>query len=106
MLLSCFVLYLTVYVDYLIPSTWNYRITIEIETPEGTKSGSAVRQVQAQLQYPLNPDIGEVISDVFGEAVVIDLGERGVIFALINRDSYNEVYKAFPKSFKSSKILS
>jgi len=38
--------------------------------------------------------------------VVIDLGERGILFALINWDSYKEVYDAFPlDSFDIDKRL-
>ena len=33
--------------DYIVPSTWRYKITVEVETPEGIKSGSAVREVRA-----------------------------------------------------------
>ncbi len=88
--------------NYIFPSTWNYRITVEIETPEGVKTGSAVRQVKAQLQLPLNPDIGDIVHTVYGEAVAIDLGKRGIVFALIDWDSYYEVYKAFPTNAKTS----
>ncbi|MGH1404919.1 MAG: hypothetical protein ACRBDL_11840, partial [Alphaproteobacteria bacterium] len=82
---------------------WNYRITVEIETPEGVKTGSAVRQVQARLNLPkLNPDVADVLYNVMGEAVVIDLGERGTVFALIGWGSYEEVFSAFPYSKRDS----
>ena len=84
--------------DYFIPSTWNYRITVEIDTPEGIKSGSAVRKVVATLQPKVTPETKQVSHRVYGEAVVIDLGKRGVVFALIG--SHEEVYKAFPEKFK------
>lgn len=77
---------------------FNYKITVEIETPEGLKTGSAVRQVQATFDMPLNPDIGLMGYNlsVTGEAVVIDLGLRGVVFGLISSDSYYELFGAFP----------
>jgi hypothetical protein len=35
---------------------------------------------------------------VKGEAVIVDLGERGVLFALLGEDyAYNVVFKAFPR---------
>jgi hypothetical protein len=83
--------------DYIVPSTWNYKITVEVETPEGIKTGSAVRQVAAMMQprFP-NPDMPPVVYAMRGEAVVVDLGERGRLFALIGSDSYEEVDNAFP----------
>ena len=77
--------------------TWRYKITVEIETPEGIKSGSAVREVRARKNNrELMPQLPAVEYDVFGEAVVVDLDERGVLFALIDWDSYQEVFNAFP----------
>ncbi|MDH5723492.1 MAG: hypothetical protein OEY94_09250 [Alphaproteobacteria bacterium] len=89
--------------DYIFPSSWNYRITVEIETPEGVKSGSAVREVQAVLQPKITPETHPISYGTLGEAVVVDLGERGVVFALISSESYNEVYKAFPSSVRTNK---
>ncbi len=79
----------------LFPYALNYRITVEIETPEGVKSGSAVRRVIAAKTLAFNPDVRKIRSNIFGEAVVVDLGKRGVIFALINWSSYEELYEAF-----------
>ena len=42
--------------DYIIPSTWRYKITIEVETPEGEKIGTAIRQVTAQLNPQITPE--------------------------------------------------
>lgn len=78
--------------------SWNYRITVNIETPEGFKGGSAVRQVVNRDNTILGqklPDAGARISAVKGEAVVIDLGKRGVVFGLIEHGSYGELYSAF-----------
>lgn len=94
--------------DYVVPTTWRYKITVEIETPEGVKSGSAVREVRARKNIArfLNPDVNDVTYEVIGEAVVVDLGKRGVLFALVDWDSYEEVYNAFPfSSFDVDKQL-
>jgi hypothetical protein len=74
--------------------SFNYKITVEVETPEGLKSGSAVREVTV-VRQPKIGDAPSVIFDVRGEAVVVDLGERGVVFSLINWDSDRDVYHAF-----------
>jgi len=64
--------------------TWRYKITVEVETPEGIKTGLAVREVTFQrMPHPL-PHMKSASSRLKGEAVVVDLGKRGVLFALIN----------------------
>ena len=85
--------------DYIIPSTWTYRITVEIETPEGIKSGSAVREVRAwnNLAKYINPDVRYITYRVIGEAVVIDLGEKGILFDLNHWDSNSTISNVFPR---------
>ncbi|MCC6598006.1 MAG: hypothetical protein IT559_04380 [Alphaproteobacteria bacterium] len=86
--------------------SWNYRLTVEVETPEGVKTGSAVRQVSnsASIIKILDlPDVGNP-ANVKGEAVVVDLGERGVLFALIDDRSYHELYSAFPTKRGASTV--
>jgi hypothetical protein len=64
--------------------SWRYKMTIEIDTPEGVKSGSAVREVTVEfLPNMYNPDEPKRKSIIKGEAVAVDLGERGVLFALL-----------------------
>lgn len=78
--------------------TKNFKVTVEVETPEGLKIGSAVRQISnSKSKNSLGwPDAGNP-ADVIGEAVVIDLGERGVLFALINKNGEAaRFYEAFP----------
>lgn len=70
-----------------------YKITVNIETPEGLKSGSAVRQVTMRPQ-PLLPQGGAVF-DVIGEAVVVDLGARGKLFAVMGTDDHWMFFEAF-----------
>lgn len=73
-----------------------YKITINVETPEGIKSGSAVREVTIDTFKGFNPDKADFKADIYGEAVVVDLGEKGKLFALINTNSYTEMLYAFP----------
>ena len=74
---------------------WRYKITVNIESPEGTKSGSAIREVRLKrnLAKILNPDVSSVDIDTFGEAVVINLGENKFLFSIIS----NEFLDAFPE---------
>jgi hypothetical protein len=72
-----------------------YRMTVVVETPEGDKVGSVVREVTWS---------GSAEFD--GEAVAVDLGNHGVLFALTDRASgYGISYsalKAFPLRKKPS----
>lgn len=74
---------------------WRYKMTVSVETPEGIVSGSAVRQMGNDTAGSALPEVGNP-ADVRGEAVVVDLGQRGVLFALISHQSDLEFYNAFP----------
>lgn len=89
--------------DYIIPKTWRYKITVEIETPEGVKSGSAVREVQASKNAAniVNRDAPAIEYKIIGEAVAIDLQELGILFALIDWSSRMEIETAFPTKYTS-----
>ena len=64
--------------------SWRYKMTVEIDTPEGLKSGSAVREVTMIINPPeFDAKSPRIETKVRGEAVVVDLGERGVVFALL-----------------------
>ena len=86
--------------------TWRYKMTVYVDTPEGMKSGSAVREIRAwdnTEQY--NPIVGMWGGcgfDVKGEAVVVDLGERGTLFALLSQGGSSDYahrvfYHTFPQ---------
>jgi hypothetical protein len=81
-------------------NSWRYRFTMEIETPEGVRTGSVVRQVHVGTGMKIGDSSG---ANMFmrGEALAVDLGERGVLFALLNRDQNVDyggyiVFEAFP----------
>ena len=74
---------------------WRYKMTVTVATPEGDVWGSAVREMGNATPRIDLPDVGNP-ADVRGEAVVVDLRERGVLFALISHASDLEFYNAFP----------
>lgn len=82
--------------------TWRYKMTVSVETPEGVKTGSAVREVTGISGPKLLPEAPSGGARVKGEAVVVDLGKRGILFALMrsklfNVDyAYDIVFEAFP----------
>ena len=64
---------------------WNQKITVEVETPDGVKSGSSVQHIRwvAGAGYP-GMDGPSADSKVTGEAVVVDLGGGKYLFALLS----------------------
>lgn len=79
-------------------ASWRYKITVEVETPEGIKTGSAVREVHAISSIKIG-DTGGGAAGVEGEAVIVDMGGHGVLFATIGEDfGYRVMFMAFPFS--------
>ena len=84
---------------------YRYKMTVEVETPEGVKSGSAVREIYARDST--NQLIGGVrgvcANNAKGEAVVVDLGKRGVLFVLLTQGGgstdhmWQVVHATFPR---------
>ena len=69
------------------PHALHYRMTVSIETPDGIKTGSAVRDANA-LVVPKAAAADKKKkkktpqAEFEGEAVAVDLGKQGVVFAL------------------------
>ena len=89
--------------DLTASGTWRYKITVNVETPEGLKSGYAVREMSSsRSKYELDLPQATHPADVKGEAVVVDLGKRGKLFALMSGYEYGPdhaktiLYKVFP----------
>ena len=82
---------------------YRYRMTVEVDTPEGLKIGSSVIQVQTMVAGRNSiPTPGAVGHRIRGEAVTVDLGVRGVLFALLRSDdnsdwASNVMYRLAPK---------
>ncbi|MEN7538512.1 hypothetical protein [Aurantiacibacter flavus] len=82
---------------------YRYRLTVEVETPEGLKTGSSVIEVKTSVAgRNIVPMPGAVSHRVRGEAVMVDLGARGVLFALLRSDdnfdwASNVAYRLAPK---------
>lgn len=68
--------------------TYRYRLTVEVETPEGIKSGFSVIEVRTTMAGRVKlPDANALAIDFIGEAVTVDLGKRGLLFALLRSES-------------------
>ncbi|WP_158516286.1 hypothetical protein [Bosea vaviloviae] len=85
---------LVIFAALLMPQPiWRYRLTVDVDTPEGMRSGSGVIQVKV--------DRGRRRTTAAGEAVMVDLGKRGSFFVLLrseqNADNAVYIYSAaFP----------
>ena len=94
-------IYKLFYPDY----TYRYRLTVEIDTPDGVKSGSSVIEVYT-IQWPKWSQhlFAGNYSQSFakGEAVFVDLGNGKNIVALLTHGHYAEstsIKRLAPRSF-------
>ena len=86
---------------------YRYKITVNVQTPEGIKSGSTVRLVKDQERKYQMINLPESTSppSIYGEAVVVDLGAKGKLFGLINSNSYRELFAATPHGTSGSATI-
>lgn len=61
---------------------YRYRLKVEIDTPSGVRTGSSVIEVDTAISSDL-PTPGVVQTRIRGEAVEVDLGNGGTVFALL-----------------------
>lgn len=104
-LIAIIVLGIVVWWTVSYPSgTWRYKINVTVETPEGLKTGSAVREVSVySYPTPFPEDSGAKVRITYGEAVVVDLGSRGVLFALTTEELWGTNYSKMLPFFVFSK---
>jgi hypothetical protein len=62
--------------------SYRYRLTIEVETPDGLKTGSSVIEARARTQSP-GLSGRSIVPGLRGEAVVVDLGDGKNVMALL-----------------------
>lgn len=63
--------------------TYRYRLTVEVDTPEGLKTGSSVIAIKVSELRPNSTLIGGAGADARGEAVAVDLPSGRTLFALL-----------------------
>jgi hypothetical protein len=72
--------------------SWNVRMTVEIATPEGVKTGSSVWRIHHDNEPQILPNQSGAYYVDRGEAIEIDLGRRGIVFALLRGADLNVDY--------------
>lgn len=63
--------------------SYRYKMTVEVDTPEGLKVGSGVIEVRAHHEPSILPQQGGDQTDVVGEAVAVDLSPDDTLFVLL-----------------------
>ena len=79
----------------------HYRLTVEVETPEGVKTGSSVIGVDLSdtgKSAWLPPEALGVTAELRGEAVAVDLPGGQVLFALLRAEQDSDAAKWFAHS--------
>lgn len=74
--------------------TIRYRMTVRVETPEGIKEGSAVREIYMAQGIKLTPE-SHAVTRIKGESVVVDLGKRGQVFTTMSDDATYIIWRSF-----------
>lgn len=70
---------------------YRYRLTVEVDTPKGLKTGSSVIQVEQSLGRAGGaPASSQIYTRVRGEAVAVDLPGGQTLFALLRSDSNSQ----------------
>lgn len=104
MIISIVVIWKIMYPDY----TYRYRLTIEIDTPEGVKSGSSVIETKRDTWPRWSSHMGSDGRSVSkGEAVFVDLGNGKHVVALLAQGHFAEngrVREWVPRAFFINKI--
>lgn len=78
--------------------TFHYRLTVEVETPTGLRTGSSVIEVNTVDQgkgFP-GPEAGGVRRDARGQAVVIEVAPHKYIFALLGKKNWYDYAAVLP----------
>lgn len=79
--------------EYINTDRFNYKVTVEVQTPEGIKTGSAVREFKLVRAFPEIQGLFDTRTFIKGEAVAVDLGARGVLFAVIETNDHNAIFE-------------
>lgn len=71
----------------LTDESYRFRMTVEIETPEGLRTGSSVYEVTAGNRTAILPDMADRHKSLRGEALTVDLPDGRTLFALLKTDN-------------------
>jgi hypothetical protein len=72
--------------------TYRFRMTVEVETPEGVKSGSSVYQVSVAERLQVTPESLVRKVTLTGESVAVDIAPGRTLFTLLKTISFNDSF--------------
>lgn len=72
-------------------ASYRFRMTVEVNTPQGLRTGSSVMEVTARRQSQFAPEARPLVSELRGEAVVVET-PSGPIFALLKLPHDDHTY--------------
>ena len=75
--------------------TYRYKLTVEVETPEGLRTGYAVREVSWSPGVQITPEADTASMTHRGEAAMVELPNSQVLFALLSPDGQETPMLAF-----------
>ena len=76
------------------PSTYRYRMTVEVDTPAGPRSGSTVREIKYVPNIPLLT-ASQFSTRQRGEAVAVDLPGDETLFVLMDTEGHETIRAGF-----------
>ena len=95
-LLLVLIVVLKLLIIYKFPEvSWNYKVTVTVETPEGIITGYSVRKMTATKNFMGGTLFPRIKRSFTGEAIIVDLGTRGILLSLLNRNVYKEFLETF-----------
>ncbi len=74
---------------------YRYRMVVEVQTPEGIRTGSAVREIVYHKAFLKLPESAGASASQRGEAVVVALPQGRKLFALLPTNAYEPLQAAF-----------
>ena len=80
---------------------WNQKLTVEVSTPDGIRSGSAVTEVTWQERNWT----GNFPGSYHGEATVVDLGQGRYLFALIGEPTRYLALRTFAPDLGDKAVI-
>ena len=76
--------------DALADESYRFRMTVEVQTPQGLKTGSSVYEVTAGKRWQILPDARSRKVSVRGEAVAVEIAPGKTLFALLKTHAHFE----------------
>ncbi len=82
--------------------SYRYRLTVQVDTPEGVRSGSSILEVRYYNVPDWLPNGGGTSSQYRGEAVAVDLPGGQTLFALLTGQDGGSIERFAPEAIRAA----